>query len=349
MRVLQVMAGAPYGGAEAFFTRLVVALQRAGLDQQVLMRPSLAREKVLQENGIEPSLARFGGLLDIKTRLAFRRQVQDYKPDIVMTWMNRATHFCPPNGSKNNTKGDFVHIARLGGYYDLKYYKNCHHLIGNTEDIVQYLSKAGWPEERAHYLPNFVTGERGTPIDRDTFYTPKNITLILGLGRLHPNKAFDTLLEAVARVPNAYLWVAGDGPEREKLEKLAEKLAVKPRVRFLGWREDAADLLATCDIFVCPSRHEPLGNVVIEAWAQSKPIVAADSLGPGTLIEHMETGLLVPVDDARMMGRAICHVMDNEDDRDRIAQQGYDVFCENFIESQVVDKYLSFFEERLKD
>jgi len=349
MRVLQVMAGAPYGGAEAFFTRLVVALHRASLDQQVLMRPNPARENVLRDNGIEPAVARFGGALDIKTRLAFRRQVRDYKPDIVMTWMNRATHFCPPNGSKKNAKGNFVHIARLGGYYDLKYYKNCDHLIGNTEDIVQYLTKAGWPQDCVHYLPNFVAGEQGTPIDRGGLYTPKNITLILGLGRLHPNKAFDTLLEAVSRVPNSYLWLAGEGPEREKLEKLAEKLAIKPRVRFLGWREDAADLLATCDIFVCPSRHEPLGNVVIEAWAQSKPVVAADSLGPGTMIEHMKTGLLVPVDDAAMMARAIRHIIDNEDVRDRVAEQGHDVFCENFVENEVVDKYMSFFEERLKD
>ena len=214
---------------------------------------------------------------------------------------------------------------------------------------MQYLSDAGWPEERTHYLPNFVASEQGTLIARNTLYTPKNTTLILGLGRFHPNKAFDTLLEAVARVPNAYLWLAGDGPEREKLEKLAEKLAIKPRVRFLGWREDAADLLATCDLFVCPSRHEPLGNVVIEAWAQGKPVVAADSLGPGTLIEHMETGLLVRVDDVPMMSRAIRHVIDNNDVRDRIAEQGNQVYQEHFMESQVVDQYMSFFEDRMKD
>ncbi|MEL0107195.1 MAG: glycosyltransferase [Rhodospirillaceae bacterium] len=349
MRVLQAMAGAPYGGAEAFFTRLVIALHQAGLEQRVLMRPNEARETILQDNGIRPMLARFGGALDITTRYTFKSQIKDFKPDIVMTWMNRATHFCPSTGAKGGEKGSFVHIARLGGYYDLKYYKSCDHLIGNTEDIVQYLTQSGWPQERAHYLPNFVAGKQGKPIDRGKLYTPKNTTLILGLGRLHPNKAFDTLLEAVSRVPNTYLWIAGEGPEREKLESLAEKLAIKPRVRFLGWREDAADLLATCDIFVCPSRHEPLGNVVIEAWAQSKPVVAADGLGPGTLIEHMETGLLVPVDDAPMMGRAIRHVIENDDVRERIARQGNDVYQEHFMESQVVDKYMSFFEERLKD
>ncbi|MEQ8195502.1 MAG: glycosyltransferase [Rhodospirillales bacterium] len=339
MRVMQAMAGAEYGGAEAFFTRLVCALHRAGIEQRVLMRPNGAREKIFAEHGIAPVTLRFGGAWDFQTKRAFQREIKDFNPDIVMTWMNRASGFCP--------KGDFVHIGRLGGYYDLKYYQSCDHLIGNTEDIVQYLVDAGWPRERAHYMPNFVTGAKGTPISRSALYTPVNTTLILGLGRLHSNKAFDTLLQAVARVPNVYLWLAGEGPERAALEALAEKLAIKPRVRFLGWREDAADLLATCDVFVCPSRHEPLGNVVIEAWAQGKPVIAADSLGPGTLIEHMETGILVPVDDAPTMARAIRYVVEDENVRARIATQGHEVFLENFTEETIVSQYMTFFEERL--
>ena len=94
---------------------------------------------------------------------------------------------------------------------------------------------------------------------------PGGAPLVLGLGRLHQNKAFDVLLEAVSRVPSVYLWIAGEGPLKTELEKQAENLAVKPRTRFLGWREDTAALLAGADVFVCPSRHEPLGNVVIEA------------------------------------------------------------------------------------
>ena len=53
----------------------------------------------------------------------------------------------------------------------------------------------------------------------------------------------------------------------------------------LGWRGDVPALLAAADLLVCPSRHEPLGNVVIEAWAPRTPVVAARSQGPGALIE----------------------------------------------------------------
>ncbi|MEQ8318792.1 MAG: glycosyltransferase [Rhodospirillales bacterium] len=337
MKVLQAMAGAEFGGAEAFFVRLCIGLHKAGLDQKVIIRENPARAKLLRDAGIEPVQLAFGGRFDFATPRAMKREINAFKPDVVLTWMNRASHMCP--------KGDFVHAARQGGYYDLKYYANCDHLIGNTHDIVEYLVEHGWPGEKAHYLPNFVSDTRGTPLDRGKFYTPKGVPLIVALGRLHENKAFDVLLRALARVLNAYLWLAGEGPLKDDLIKLAEELAIKPRVRFLGWRDDTADLLSSADLFVCPSRHEPLGNVVIEAWAQGLPVVAADSMGPGTLIENMETGILVPVDDEILMARAIRGVIDDDNLAERIARQGHQAYQDNFTEAQVVQQYLDFFDK----
>ncbi len=339
MRVLQAMAGADYGGAEAFFVRMVLALGRAGLEQRVVIRRNSRWAQVLTEGGIEPVELAFGGAFDVATRFGLGAQIRAFKPDIVLTWMNRATRQCP--------RGKFVHAGRLGGYYDLKYYRRCDHLIGNTQDIVDYLVQSGWPEDRAHYLPNFVSGEAAPALQRKDFYTPDTAPLILALGRLHENKAFEVLLEAIGRVPDAYLWIAGEGPLRGALEQQAEALGVKPRVRFLGWREDTASLLATCDIFVCPSRHEPLGNVVIEAWAQGVPVVATDSLGPGTLIDDMETGVLVPVDDGPTLGRALRHVIEDVGFRARIGRQGRAVYEERFTEAIVVDRYMEFFRKVL--
>ena len=274
------MAGAEFGGAEAFFVRLAIALNRTGLEQKVVIRKNPARAALLRHGEVEPIELPFGGRMDFSTTRALKREIKEFQPDVVLTWMNRATSMCP--------KGDFVHAARLGGYYDLKYYAACDHLIGNTQDIVEYLVEHDWPAEKAHYLPNFVFDEDAEPLTRRELYTPNDVPLIVALGRLHENKAFDVLLSALTRVPNAYLWLAGDGPLKEELQKQAEVLGIKPRVRFLGWRDDTAALLKTADLFVCPSRHEPLGNVVIEAWAQGLPVVAADSMGPGTLIENME-------------------------------------------------------------
>lgn len=331
------MAGAEFGGAEAFFVRLAIALNRTGLDQKVVIRKNPARAALLRNGEVEPIELPFGGRMDFSTTRALKREIKDFQPDVVLTWMNRATSMCP--------KGDFIHAARLGGYYDLKYYAECDHLIGNTQDIVEYLVEHDWPADKAHYLPNFVFDEDAEPLSRRDFYTPNDVPLIVALGRLHENKAFDVLLSALARVPNAYLWLAGDGPLKEELQKQAEVLGIKPRVRFLGWRDDTAALLQTADLFVCPSRHEPLGNVVIEAWAQGLPVVAADSMGPGTLIENMESGVLVPVDDEILMARAIRGVLDDENLSRRIAENGYQTYQDNFTEARVVEQYLEFFKK----
>lgn len=339
MKVLQCMAGAEFGGAEAFFTRLVIALGRAGLSQRVVIRANADRAKLLRDAGIEPDELKFGGPLDVGSGRRLGRMIKQYEPDVVMSWMNRATAAVPKPGGK------FVHVGRLGGYYNLKYYRNCDHLAANTEDIAGYLVKNGWAPERVHYLPNFVSAEKAAPLSRGTLSTPDGTPLILALGRLHENKAFDTLLRAVARVPDTYLWLAGEGPLRGELEKLAGQLGIEPRVRFLGWRDDTEALFASADLFVCPSRREPLGNVVIEAWAQGVPVVATDSSGPGALVRHGESGLLSPVDDVQALARSIKRLTDDPGAREDLSRGGQAAYEADFTEDIVVGKYLDFFEK----
>ncbi len=334
-RVLQAMAGAVFGGAEAFFVRLVVALHRAGISQRVVMRTHPRRAVLLEASGIPLKELPFGGLLDLQSRFSLWREIARFQPDIVLTWMNRATQFCP--------RGSFVHVGRLGGYYDLKFYRHCDHLIGNTRAIVDHIVRQGWPCERVHYLPNFVNEEHSPPLDRRTYYTPGRAPLILALGRLHEKKGFHILLEAMTGLPEAYLWLAGAGPQYEKLDALATRLAVKPRVRFLGWQEHVAPLFAAADIFVCSSRQEPLGNVVLEAWAHKVPVVSTASEGPAALIRHEENGLLTPVDEAPALAVAIRRVLGDHTLRQILAAGGRQSFETTFTEKEVVTRYQKFF------
>ena len=337
MRVLQAIAGAEHGGAEAFFERLAPALFRAGLEQRVLIRANMERAGVLRAGGIEPAQLAFGGLLDFSTRSAFKREIAAFHPDVVMTWMSRATRFCP--------RGDFVHVARLGGYYDLKYYDDCNHLVGNTPDIVAYAARGGWPKERVHYLPNFVDCEEMPAVPRDALGVPADAKLLLALGRLHTNKAFDVLIDALPSLPGAWVLLAGEGPEEKTLKAQAERLGVADRIRFLGWRRDVGALYAAADVLVCPSRYEPLGNIVIEAWAHRRPVVAARSMGPSHLIHHDDLGVLVPVDDAPALAEGVRRVLDDPALRARIVAAGRARYEAEFTEAAVVARYLAFFEE----
>ncbi len=340
MRLLQTMAGAEVGGAEAFFVRLAVAFEKAGVDQRVIIRRDPARARALRAGGVNSVELPFGGRMDFRTRPALQREIDRSRPDIVLSWMSRASWATP----KAEGSQSYKLIGRLGGYYDLKYYRHCDYLIGNTQDIVKHIVDAGFDAQRAVYLPNFVHAPHREAISRIGLDTPIGAPLLLAMGRLHENKGFDVLLRAMASLPDHWLWIAGEGPEAGALTQLASDLGVSDRVRFLGWRDDSDALMRACDIFVCSSRHEPLGNIVLEAWAAEKPVVAANAVGPAGLIGEDEAGLLVPIEEPEPLADAVKKLSASADLAARLAAEGRTRFERDYTEDAVVAKYLSFFE-----
>jgi len=340
VRLLQAMAGAEVGGAEAFFVRLAIAFANAGMDQRVVIRRDAVRARALRNGGVDPLELPFGGRMDFRTRPALQREIDRYKPDIVLSWMSRASWATP----KSERSDGYKLIARLGGYYDLKYYRHCDYLIGNTEDIVAHIAEQGFDRDRIVYLPNFVHPPKRRKASRIGFDTPLDVPLLLAMGRLHENKAFDVLLRALAELPETWLWIAGEGPEAAGLSRLAGELGVADRVRFLGWRDDADALMQACDIFVCPSRHEPLGNIVLEAWAAEKPVVAAAAAGPLSLIGDNAAGVIVPVDDPAALAAGIRDLVADPGNAARLAVEGHRRFEAGYTEAAVVAQYQSFFE-----
>lgn len=345
MRVLQVMAGAGHGGAELFFERLVMALNRAGVEQRAVIRAAPERAARLAAAGVSCAELPFGGPFDWRTCPALRHEIARYQPDAVLAWMSRAAQKLP---SRRSGQTRPVLCARLGGYYALKYYRHCDHLIGNTRDIVTYLVRQGWPAARAHYLPNFVDATPAPPAPRALFDTPAGAPLLLAMGRLHRNKGFDVLLEALRSLPAAYLWIAGEGPEQSALQALAARLGIAGRVRFLGWRANGASLLAAAEVLVCPSRIEPLGNVVIEAWAHGKPVVAARAAGPAGLIIDGVNGLLADIGDADGLARLIASIIASPALGAQLAASGRNAYAAQFTEGAAVQAYREFFERVIR-
>jgi glycosyltransferase involved in cell wall biosynthesis len=345
VRILQVIAGAERGGAEAYFVRLCQALAGAGIPQHIVMRPNAGRRQALENVGLPIAEAPFGGRLDRQTRKRLAAEIAAFKPDIVMSYMSRASRFVPAAGRS----GGYVTIGRLGGYYDLKYYRHLDHLVCNTRDLVDYVVHEGWPRERAHHVPNFVVDHQAPPAARRPLRTPEDAPLIFALGRLHRNKAFDVLLRALAELPEHYLWLAGDGPQRQALKSLAEEVGVTDRVRFLGWRDDPAPYYAAGDVFVLPSRHEPLGNVMLEAWMHARPVVATESQGPCEIVESDSEALLVAVDDPAALAAAIRSVTDDPDRAAQLAQAGRAAYERDYTPAIAVARHRALFDAVLKE
>lgn len=337
---MQVMAGAPVGGAEAFFERLVVGLGARPIKQTVVVRNDGGRMHRLRRAGFEPTALQFGGFLDISTRFKLKGLIDRHQPQVVLAWMNRATAMCPtPSAARR-----FILVARLGGYYNLKYYRHCDHLIANTLGIRRYLIEQGWAPERVHYLPNFV----------EPTASPDGTTTVSGMrpegrnifaaGRLHKNKGFDVLIRARPMVADAHLCIAGSGPLEQQLRALAAQVGVADRITWLGWLDSPADYYRAADVFVCSSRHEPLGNVIVEAWACGTPVVAAAAQGPVELINDETDGLLVPINDPAKLAQAITAVLAQPSLQQSLAAAGRERYLESFAKEVVLDQYMNFFD-----
>lgn len=331
MKAVQLLGSAMDGGAETYFLALMGALQAAGVAQACALRPHPGRERRLHQIDVPFVTAPFGGLLDLVTSVRVRRFAQLQEAGVLIAWMNRAARHAP--------RGPWARIGRLGGYYGLKSYRGFDHLVANTRDIERWIVRRGWPATKVSYIPNFAAAEPGEPIDRARHDTPQDAPLLLAMGRLHTHKAHDISIRALAQLPDAYLWIAGSGPLETELKALARQAGVADRVRFLGWRDDAPGLYRTADVCLFPSRFEPLGNVVIQAWAYGLPIVAAISDGPATLIRPEQDGLLVPIDDPAALALAARRLILDGGLRRRLAEAGQARIAAEFSAAHVVDHW----------
>ena len=195
-------------------------------------------------------------------------------------------------------------------------------------------------------IPNYAAAPaEAAPVPRASLSTPEDAPLLLAMGRLHEAKAHDIALQALTRLPEAFLWIAGSGPEEARLKAMVTALGLDGRVRFLGWRTDASALYRTADVCVFPSRYEPLGNVVIQAWAHGLPVVAAESQGPKALIEDGKDGLLVPVDDPEALAGGVRRLLTETGLGEQLARRGARRVELEFSEAAVVGQWKALFSD----
>jgi glycosyltransferase involved in cell wall biosynthesis len=341
MRLMHVIAGAEAGGAETFFADAASALGRAGIEQIVVTRPNEARLARLGGTQARVYTAPFRNWLRGSTRRVLGQAFDAHRPDIVQYWMGRA-------GSYALRRPSAVHVGWFGGYYDVARFKGCDWFVGVTQGIVDHMVASGVPAGRARLIHTYADLDAAPAVDRTLFGTPEGRPLLLALARLHRKKGLDTLLHALHEVPEAHLWIAGEGPERAALEALARRLALLDRVRFLGWRSDRGALLRAADLCVFPSRYEPFGTVMVEAWGTGVPLIAAASAGPKAYVRDGENGLLVPVDDAPALAAAIRRCLADEALRRRLVAGGRATFEASFTEASFVAAATAFYAEILR-
>lgn len=338
------MAGARHGGAETAFVDMCIAIKEAGVEQEIATRSNDIRVKRLQEAGLKVHCLPFGGSIDFYTGWKLKNIIRHFRPQIVQSWMSRAS------SKMVKSDGSFLNVSRLGGYYNLKYFRNTDYFVTITPDIRGYLMKSGIATDKIRHINNFAETESAAqPVSRASLQTPENAVVLLALSRLHEAKALDVLIKAVADLPDVHVWLAGEGPLRAELEQLARDLGIADRIHFLGWRNDRAALLQACDICVFPSRYEPFGTVFVQAWGSKTPVICSLSDGPRQFVRDGEDGLLFPIDDVAALKTAIEKLVGNESLRDTLIENGFARYQNEFTKEKSVQAYLRYYEDILRE
>lgn len=339
MRVMHVMAGAPEGGAENIMLESVLALGEAGLAQHVVTRPDNAfRVQRFREAGIGVDTAAFNNAWPFPTRRVITGAIRAFRPDIIEYWMGRAGQFAP-KAYRNRS------IGWYGGYYKLARFTNCEWHVGLTIDLLRHIREQGVPEDRSAIIHTYADFEGADPVSRASLDTPEDAPVALALARLHEKKGLDTLLDATAKVPGLYVWIAGEGPLEAELRAQSKRLGLDDRVRFLGWRNDRGALLAACDVVAFPSRYEPFGTVTVDAWAASRPLVAADAVGPAAYVKDGENGLLVPKNDADALAHALGRVIADRALAEKLVAGGRAAYEAQFTKAAFQRDSVAFYEK----
>jgi glycosyltransferase involved in cell wall biosynthesis len=224
--------------------------------------------------------------------------------------------------------------------------------IAVSQDIAKRLAEGlHWPADKIEVIHNAIQTERfGRPADPAlrASLAGGDDPIVLTVARLDSQKGHDVLIRAIAETPGARLVLAGEGPERERLETLVSRLGLGPRVLFLGRRTDVADLLAASDVFVLPSFFEGSSLAVLEAMAAMKPVVATAIGGTDELIVDGESGRLVPPADPGALAAALRQVIADRPLRTRFGQNARDRVEQHFSAAGMAKRVAQVYESLLR-
>ena len=165
-----------------------------------------------------------------------------------------------------------------------------------------------------------------------------NSFIIGGVGRLSKSKGWDLLIDAYkkAKLPNAKLILIGEGRDKEQLLQLANH----PDIVFLGYRHNVKDYYSAFDVFVCPSREEPMGRVILEALDAGTEVIASDIEGPKDILTEF-SGRLFPIEDVEALKSILIDVHGRRQRGEAFEKPDLSAHYIDNVGAEMVDLYYS--------
>jgi glycosyltransferase involved in cell wall biosynthesis len=221
-----------------------------------------------------------------------------------------AFHHAATKGCYNGPRSSALVLAAEAYLHKwLRTYERCVDMfLAPGEFVRNKLTASGLPAQRIEVLPHF----QALPDDKDL---ATDEGYLLYFGRLSPEKGVYELLRAMVRLPHVPLLIAGDGPERPRIESLAKELNLT-HVLFAGMvhGEKLQKLIAGCSFSVFPSHaYETLGKSILESYAWGRPVIASDLGSRREVVQHGVTGLLYSDGDREQLAHSIGFLFDRPD------------------------------------
>ena len=343
---VHIIGSSGSGGAERFYARLCVALHSGGETINAINQPGSAVARMLADR-VEQRAVRMRYSWDVLAILQIRQLLHQIRPQVVQTYMGRATRLV------RYLSSEVVHVARLGGRYGVRGYRHADAWVGNTQGICDYLVANGFRHERVFHIGNFILPEpcerSGSDI-RQALGVDPHALMIFSAGRFIERKGYTDLIAALARLPPEFAgrrWccvIAGSGPQEAKLKALVKECGLQEQILWTGWLNAPGDYYRAADLFVCPSRWEPLGNVILEAWQYRLPVVSTASQGALELITDEQNALLCSPEDPISLSDCIKRVLQMTSlERCELAKEGYGKLLAQYSPEQITNQYLEMY------
>lgn len=227
---------------------------------------------------------------------------------------------------------------------------SCDRFVALSPAIAAELMEAGVARDPIVSIPNGVEVGGDVP----PRVSVPDCTRVVFVGRLHPQKGADVLLEAARLLVDAgegewRIRLVGEGPARSDLEVLAARLKLNSVVEFVGEVGSPVSELDRADIFVLPSRTEGMSNALLEAMARGTAAVATAVAGSASVIEDGRTGLLVPPEDPTALADAMQRLAEDGELRERLANAARQEIENRYAMSEVADRYADLYRELIEE
>ncbi|MFI2857939.1 glycosyltransferase family 4 protein [Paenibacillus sp. JSM ZJ436] len=261
------------------------------------------------------------------------------------TWANSKYH--PIRRKKNLRTIYHFFYNQLNAVLEKYAFKKTGHIIAVSSQVKHELQVDAKVNKTAiSVIHNGVDTDEFSPklLDRENYKLNKHKKYGLFAGDLKSGiKNFETVLYAISKVDGFELLVLGDA-NHTNYPELANRLGIKDRVHFLGYRKDIADIMSLADIFIFPSRYESFSLVILEALATGLPVIMSTCCGVVDLMTEDSVLLLNDPNDAEQLSQLIKQLINNPDKLSKMSLEARNVALKNQWVI-MADKYLELFKE----